>query len=75
MGVSLMGLGKVDAFGQAFFFKSPAYGIMIGIDKVFETAGQSQYEQDGGIVAQRYAGIAFLRRDRLFQVVPELPWR
>lgn len=53
-----MGLGKVDAFGQAFFFKSSAYGVIIGIDKVFEPIGQPQYEQDGGIVAQGYAGVA-----------------
>ena len=61
MGVSLMSLGKVDAFGQAFFFKSPAYGIIIGIDKVFETVGQPQDEQDGGIVAQGYAGVTFFK--------------
>ncbi|KZA05606.1 hypothetical protein HMPREF1326_00781 [Akkermansia sp. KLE1605] len=56
-----MSLGKVDAFGQAFFFKSPAYGIIIGIDKVFETVGQPQDEQDGGIVAQGYAGVTFFK--------------
>lgn len=56
-----MGFGKVDAFGQAFFFKSSAYGIIIGIDKVFETVSQPQYEQDGGIVAQGYAGSAFFK--------------
>lgn len=60
-----MGLGKVNAFGQAFFVKSSTYGIMIGINKVFETVGQSQYEQDGGIVAQRYAGIAFFKSSQL----------
>lgn len=56
-----MGLGKVDTFGQAFFFKSSAYGIIIGIDKVFLRWSVSQYEQDGGIVAQGYAGIAFFK--------------
>ena len=56
-----MGLGKVNASGQTFFLKSSAYGIMIGIDKVFEMVGQPQYEQDGGIVAQGYAGIAFFK--------------
>lgn len=56
-----MGLGKVNASGQAFFLKSSAYGIMIGINKVFETVGQPQYEQDGGIVAQGYAGISFFK--------------
>ena len=60
MGVSFMGFGTVDAFGQAFFFKSPAYGIIIGIDKVFEAVGQPQHKQDGGIVAQGYAGVALL---------------
>ena len=53
-------LGKVDAFGQAFFFESPAYGIIIGIDELFETVGQPQDEQDGGIVSQGYAGVTLL---------------
>ena len=58
MGISFMGFGTVDAFGQALFFKSSAYGIIVGNDKIFELIGQPQDEQDGGIVAQGYAGVA-----------------
>lgn len=53
-----MGLGKVDTFGQTFFFKSSAYRIVIGIDKVFETVSQPQHKQNSGIVAQGDTWIA-----------------
>ena len=53
-----MGLGKVDTFGQTFFFKSSAYRIVIGIDKVFETVSQPQHKQNSGSVEREIKALS-----------------